>query len=46
MASNRVYTIGQLAKLSGVSPRTLRHYESLGLINPTRTENGYRTYTS
>lgn len=46
MASNHVYTIGQLAKLSGVSPRTLRHYESLGLINPTRTESGYRTYTS
>ena len=46
MADNRIYTIGQLAKLSGISPRTLRHYESLGLINPVRTESGYRTYTN
>lgn len=46
MTSNRIYTIGQLAKLSGVSPRTLRHYESLGLINPARTESGYRAYAS
>lgn len=42
--SDRRYTVGQLAKISGVSPRTLRYYEELGLLNPQRKENGYRVY--
>lgn len=37
-------TIGQLAKLSGVTERTLRHYESKGLLEPARQANGYRAY--
>ena len=37
------YTIGQLAKLAGVSARTLRHYEDEGLIHPLRTSTNYRT---
>lgn len=39
------YSIGQLAKLSGVTERTLRHYETKGLLTPAREENGYRAYS-
>jgi DNA-binding transcriptional MerR regulator len=40
------YTIGELAKHSGVSTRALRHYEQLGLVHPSgRTAAGYRVYT-
>lgn len=35
---------GELAKLSGVSTDTLRHYERKGLLAPARAANGYRQY--
>jgi len=36
---------GELAKRSGVSPDTLRHYERLGVLaRPRRTASGYRDY--
>jgi len=36
---------GELARLSGVSSDTLRHYERLGLLpKPPRTSGGYREY--
>lgn len=36
---------GELAKLTGVSTDTLRHYERLGLLaRPPRTQAGYRLY--
>lgn len=38
--------IGKLAALTGVSIRMLRYYESAGLLHPTRTESGYRCFTS
>lgn len=39
------YQIKDLAKLSGVSPRTLRYYDEIGLLVPERgTENDYRIY--
>ena len=39
--------IGEVAERSGVSARMLRHYDSLGLVQPTgRTSGGYREYTS
>lgn len=40
------YTVKQLAKLAGVSARTLRYYDGIGLLVPERLENGYRAYTS
>jgi DNA-binding transcriptional MerR regulator len=36
--------IGELSKATGASPRSLRYYEHLGLINATRLSNGYREY--
>ena len=39
------YSISQLSKLSGVSPRTLRWYDKIDLLTPSRIgENGYRYY--
>lgn len=36
---------GQLARLTGVSTDSLRHYERLGLLpKPLRTRRGYRDY--
>ena len=39
-------TIGQAAQRSGVPPKTIRYYESVGLIKPAaRGENKYRNYS-
>ncbi len=38
--------IGQAASASGVPAKTIRYYESIGLIPPaTRGENGYRYFS-
>jgi GGDEF domain-containing protein len=37
--------IGAAAKLTGLSERTLRYWESLGLILPSRMPSGHRKYT-
>ena len=38
--------IGELAKKAGVTTRTMRYYEEVGLLPPPhRNANGYRTYT-
>jgi DNA-binding transcriptional MerR regulator len=37
--------IGQLAELAGVTTKTVRYYESIGLLpEPERTASGYRAY--
>ena len=36
--------IGELGRRAGVSARTLRHYEDLGLLPARRRANGYRVY--
>lgn len=37
--------IGELAATVGVNPKTIRYYESIGLLpEPARTEGGYRHY--
>ena len=37
--------IHELAKLSGVSTRTLRYYDEIGLLVPLKKEDtGYRVY--
>jgi Cu(I)-responsive transcriptional regulator len=41
------YSIGRAAELSGVTPKMIRHYESLGLIpEAARTLGDYRVYTA
>ena len=41
----RGYTVKQVAKLSGVSVRTLHHYDDIGLLKPDSVgANGYRYY--
>lgn len=38
-------TVNEVSKLSGVSVRTLHHYDAVGLLKPTAvTEAGYRLY--
>lgn len=39
------WTVREVARLSGVSVRTLHHYDAVGLLKPARVgENGYRWY--
>lgn len=41
------YDINKLSRLAGVSSRTLRYYDEIGLLVPSgKTEGGYRLYTS
>src|SRR5215813_6082648 len=38
--------VGELAKRTGLTVRTLHHYDEIGLLKPSlRTEAGYRLYT-
>lgn len=39
------YTVNKLASISGISTRTLRYYDEIGLLKPARvSSNGYRIY--
>jgi DNA-binding transcriptional MerR regulator len=39
------YFIGELARLVGTNPNTIRYYEAQGLLSPAqRSESGYRIY--
>jgi DNA-binding transcriptional MerR regulator len=40
-----MFTVKQLSNLAGVTPRTLHHYDDIGLLKPTHVGgNGYRYY--
>lgn len=42
-----LYSIGKVAKISGISKRTLHHYHDISLLVPDgRSEAGYRLYSS
>src|SRR5881396_2566929 len=44
--SYNLYTIEQVAARTGLTKRTLRYYEEVGLLPPTgRTEGNYRRYS-
>lgn len=39
------YTVKEVAAMSGLTPRTLRHYDAVGLLRPSaRSPAGYRLY--
>ena len=40
-----MFTVKQLSKMAGVTPRTLHHYDDIGLLKPSHVgDNGYRYY--
>lgn len=44
--TNETFQIGEVANRTGLSLRTVRHYEAVGLAAPSgRTEGGFRLYT-
>jgi DNA-binding transcriptional MerR regulator len=44
---NNAISIGELSRLSGLSPHTLRFYEAEGILKPAgRTVSGHRQYHS
>lgn len=44
--SDLTFTIGEIAALANVTPKTIRHYHQIGLLpEPPRTLNHYRRYT-
>lgn len=36
--------IGEVAERAGLPPKTIRYYEDIGLVQPLRSENGYRSF--
>lgn len=45
MTRSRTYQVKDVARIAGVSVRTLHHYDSIGLLVPgARTTGGYRLY--
>ena len=36
--------IAEVAKAAGLPAKTIRYYEDIGLIQPARSENGYRAF--
>lgn len=41
----KTYRVGEIARIAGISVRTLRHYDDVGLLKPaTREASGYRIY--
>jgi len=44
--STEKYSISQIAQILSLSKDTLRYYDKIGLLTPTRGENNYRFYTN
>lgn len=44
MSNKNIYTIGDFAQLTGLSPDTLRFYEQKGLVKPQRGNRNLRLY--
>lgn len=45
--SENVWKVGELAEQTGISVRTLHHYDDIDLLSPThRTASGHRLYTA
>lgn len=42
--SNDPIKIGQLAEATGVSVRSIRHYDQHGMLASSRSDNGYRAF--
>ena len=40
-----MYQIKETAQISGVSVKTLHHYDKIGLLSPLKAANGYRIYS-
>lgn len=45
MMTEPLYRVGEVAEQLGLTLRTLKYYEELGLVTPQRTESRYRMYT-
>ena len=43
-SSSAVLAIGELARQTGASVRSLRHYDEQGLLDARRAANGYRVF--
>lgn len=41
----KYYQIDEVAKLTGITKRTIRYYEDMELLKPVRTDSSYRLYT-
>lgn len=42
---DKLLTVGQLAEKAGISPRTIKHWEEVGILDPDlRSEGGFRLY--
>jgi len=40
-----MFTVKQLSKMAGITPRTLHYYDQIGLLKPSQVgDNGYRYY--
>ncbi|CAN5422473.1 MerR family transcriptional regulator [soil metagenome] len=46
MATGETFQIGEVAEAVGLSIRTIRHYDEMGVVEPSgRTAGGFRLYT-
>ncbi len=43
--TGRALSVGEVAEALGLTPRTIKYYEELGLLRPERTSGNYRSYT-